>query len=129
MLIFLFCEPSHHIHERCMTMDIAIYKMQLLIPTLTEGIFRSVLDVALRHGWELKQLDVQNAFLHGTIDEDIYMHQPPGFVDKNHPHYVCKLEKALYRLKQAPRAWNSRFSQYVTSLGFISTKSDAFLFV
>lgn len=110
-------------------MDIAIYKMQLLIPTLTEGIFRSVLDVALRHGWELKQLDVQNAFLHGTIDEDIYMHQPPGFVDKNHPHYVCKLEKALYRLKQAPRAWNSRFSQYVTSLGFISTKSDAFLFV
>lgn len=57
------------------------------------------------------------------------MHQPPGFVDKKHPHYVCKLEKALYGLKQAPRAWNARFSSFLTRLGFVTTKSDASLFV
>ena len=57
------------------------------------------------------------------------MHQPPDFVDKEKPHYVCKLNKALYRLKQAPRAWNARFSQFLLRLGFVTTKSDASLFV
>lgn len=57
------------------------------------------------------------------------MHQPPGFVDKKYPHYVCKLEKALYGLKQAPRAWNARISQSLKRLGFVTTKSDASLFV
>lgn len=90
---------------------------------------RSVLDIALNKGWDIRQLDVQNAFLHGTITEDIYMHQPPGFVDKKYPHYVCKLEKALYGLKQVPRPWNARFSQLLIKLGFVTTKSDASLFV
>lgn len=75
------------------------------------------------------QLDVKNAFLDGTISEDIYMHQPPGFVDKNHPHHVCKLEKALYGLKQAPRAWNARFSNYLFHLGFKANKCDLSLYV
>lgn len=57
------------------------------------------------------------------------MHQPPGFVDKTKPHYVCKLEKALYGLKQAPRAWNARISQFLHKLGFVTSKSDASLFV
>lgn len=88
-----------------------------------------MLDIALNHGWNIRQLDVQNAFLHGTITEDIYMHQPPGFVDKQFLHHVCKLEKALYGLKQAPRAWNARFSKSLINLGFITIKSDASLFV
>lgn len=74
-------------------------------------------------------MDVKNAFLHDTITEDIYMHQPPGFVSKEFPHYVCNLKKALYGLKQAPRAWNARFSQSLLRLGFVTTKSDASLFV
>lgn len=57
------------------------------------------------------------------------MHQPPGFVDKENPHHVCKLDKALYGLKQAPRTWNARFSQYLKQLGFVTTRSDASLFV
>ena len=59
----------------------------------------------------------------------IYMHQPLGFVDKQHPSYVCKHEKALYSLKQAPRAWNACFSSYLTRLGFITSRCDPSLFV
>lgn len=57
------------------------------------------------------------------------MHQPPGFVDKANPHHVCKLNKALYWLKQAPCAWNAWFASYLTSLGFVSSKCDPSLFV
>lgn len=98
-------------------------------PVVKPATIRMVLNIALSRGWNLQQLDVKNAFLHGTISETIYMHQPPGFVDKTKPHHVCKLNKALYGLKQAPRAWNARFGQYITRLGFVASKTDASLFV
>jgi hypothetical protein len=62
-----------------------------------------VLSIAVSRGWSLRQLDVQNAFLHGVLEEDVYMRQPPRFEAKEKPHFVCKLDKALYGLKQAPR--------------------------
>lgn len=57
------------------------------------------------------------------------MNQPPGFVNSQYPNHVCKLRKALYGLKQAPRAWNSRFANFVTSMGFRCSNSDASLFI
>ena len=63
-----------------------------------------VLSMALSYGWHIHQLDVKNAFLHGKIDQDIFMVQPQGFMDSQHPNYVCKLNRALYGLRQAPRA-------------------------
>jgi hypothetical protein len=86
------------------------------------------LSIAVSRGWSLRQLDVQNAFLHGLLEEEVYMRQPPGFEDKNKPHYVCKLDKALYGLKQAPRAWYSRLSQRLLELGFVPSKGDTSLF-
>jgi len=65
---------------------------------------RIVFSLALHYQWSLRQLDVSNAFLHGDVDEDIYMTQPPSYVDSTFPHHVCKLTKSLYGLKQAPRA-------------------------
>jgi hypothetical protein len=64
-----------------------------------------VLTVAVMQGWILRQMDVNNAFLHGQLTETVYMSQPPGFKDQMNPHHVCKLRKVIYGLKQAPRAW------------------------
>ncbi|GKC34909.1 ribonuclease H-like domain-containing protein [Tanacetum coccineum] len=64
------------------------------------------------------QFDVNNAFLHGDLTETVYMHQPSGFQDSQHPAYVCLLQQSLYGLKQAPRAWFQRFASYITRVGF-----------
>jgi histone deacetylase 1/2 len=66
---------------------------------------RAILSIVVSKGWSLRQLDVQNAFLHGVLEEEVYIKQPPGYEDKTRPGYVCKLDKALYGVKQAPRAW------------------------
>jgi hypothetical protein len=78
-------------------------------------------------GWNLRQLDVSNAFLHGHLEENVYM-KHPGYEDKAFPRYVCKLDKALYGLKQAPRAWYSRLSIKLQGLGFKASKADTSLF-
>ncbi|KAM1804716.1 hypothetical protein ACFX12_030549 [Malus domestica] len=88
-----------------------------------------MLSLAATKGWKLTQLDVKNAFLHGFLDEEVYMSQPQGFIDKDHPDFVCKLERSLYGLKQAPRAWNERFSRFLLSLGFKSPYIDPSLYV
>lgn len=74
-------------------------------------------------------LDVNNAFLNGTIAEDIYMAQPYGFVHPEHPTHVCKLHKALYGLKQAPRAWYQALRVILIDYGFSNAKFDTTLFV
>ena len=74
-------------------------------PVIRRASVLLVLSLATSYNWTLRQLDVNNAFLQGSLDEVVYMEQPPGFVDKDRPHYVCRLNKAIYGVKQAPRAW------------------------
>ncbi|KAM1777797.1 hypothetical protein ACFX11_044412 [Malus domestica] len=90
---------------------------------------RLMLSLAATKGWRLKQLDVKNAFLHGFLDEEVYMCQPQGFFDSDHPKFVCKLDRSLYGLKQAPRAWNERFTRFLLTLGFKSSYADPSLYV
>jgi hypothetical protein len=85
--------------------------------------------MALTHGWHLRQLDIQNAFLHGVLEEEVFMRQPPGFEDLTQPGYLCRLDKALYGLKQAPRAWHARLSSVLGGLGFSASTADTFLFI
>ncbi|KAM1701493.1 hypothetical protein ACFXTN_024755 [Malus domestica] len=98
-------------------------------PVVRHTTVRLVLSLAAMKGWELRQLDVKNAFLHGELQEEVFMKQPQGFQDPQHPNHVCKLLKSLYGLKQAPRAWNAKFTSYLPSLDFQSSHSDPSLFV
>nr|AID60162.1 copia-like LTR-retrotransposon [Brassica napus] len=103
--------------------------LETFSPVVRTATIRIVLSVAISKGWNLKQLDVTNAFLHGDLKEPVYMSQPQGFVDKERPDYVCKLTKALYGLKQAPRAWFDTFSGFLIQQGFVCNKSDPSLFI
>jgi hypothetical protein len=67
--------------------------------------------------------------LRGVLEEDVFMHQPPWYVDSSKPDHVCKLDKTLYGLKQAPRAWYSRLSNKLKALGFKASKADTSLFI
>ncbi|RVW87716.1 Retrovirus-related Pol polyprotein from transposon TNT 1-94 [Vitis vinifera] len=98
-------------------------------PVVKPTTIRIVLTIALNLQWKVRQLDVNNAFLNGDLHEDIFMHQPQGFIDPVNPNYVCKLNKSLYGLKQAPRAWFEKLHQALGILGFSSTKSDQSLFI
>ncbi|KAK1698636.1 hypothetical protein QYE76_015333 [Lolium multiflorum] len=95
-------------------------------PVVKAATIRLVLSLAVSRGWHLRQLDVKNAFLHGVLEEEVYMRQPPGY--EGRPGLVCKLDKALYCLKQAPRAWYYRLSSKLQSLGFSASKADTSLF-
>lgn len=97
-----------------------------MVRTLT---IRIVLAVATSLDWNITQLDVKNAFLHGDLHEPVYMVQPPGFEDHTIPHHVCSLKKALYGLKQALRAWFDKFSHFLIEYGFVCSKADPSLFV
>jgi hypothetical protein len=98
-------------------------------PVVKPATVRTVLTLAHSQDWPIHQLDVKNAFLHGTLSETVYCSQPSGFPDSALPDHVCKLNKSLYGLKQAPRAWYSRFATHLSSLGFTEAKSDTSLFI
>src|ERR1700735_42787 len=79
--------------------------------------------------WEIHQMDIKSVFLHGDLDEEIYMEQPQGFIVAGSEHLVCRLQKALYGLKQASQAWNLQFHGVLEELGFTCTYSDAGVYV
>jgi hypothetical protein len=82
-----------------------------------------VLALAASHKWEVHQMDVKSAFLHGDLKEEIYMEQPPGYV-QNDSSLVCRLKKSLYGLKQAPRAWYAKMDSFLIATGFSRCHSD-----
>ena len=80
-------------------------------------------------GFKLFQMDVKSAFLNGIINEEVYVEQPPGFEDHQHPNHVYKLKKALYGLKKAPRQWYERLSNFLLSNGYERGMIDKTLFI
>ena len=79
---------------------------------------RLLLALATAKDWRVHHLDVKSAFLNGDLAETVFIRQPPGFAIKGAEHRVLRLRKALYRLRQAPRAWNAKLDSTLGELGF-----------
>jgi len=79
---------------------------------------RLIIAIVASKGWSLQQMDVKNAFLHGDLQEEIYMTPPPGFFSTTSTN-ICKLKRSLYGLKQAPHAWFDKFRSTLLGFSFI----------
>ena len=91
---------------------------EVFAPVARHDTIRLVIALAAQHSWPIFQLDVKSAFLHGDLQEQVFIDQPPGYVKLGSENKVYKLKKALYGLKQAPRAWYSRIDAYFCKEGF-----------
>lgn len=98
-------------------------------PVTKPATMRIILSLALSQGWRLRQLDVNYAFLNGTLQEDVYMLPPPGFVNSQFPNYVCKLKKRIYGLKQANREWYKELKSFLENAGFRNFIYDSSFFI
>ena len=85
---------------------------------------RLLLAVAAQFKWQVHHMDVKTAFLNGELGEEVYVTQPPGFIDGKNSSKVLRLHKALYGLRQAPRAWNTKLHAVLVSLGFERSASE-----
>jgi hypothetical protein len=97
-------------------------------PVSTHSSRRVLLNLANAKGWKVHQVDIKTAFLNGSLEEEVYVTQPPCFSNGDSSR-VCELLKSVYGLKQAPRAWHKRLVEELTKFGFTACKSDSSLFV
>ncbi|GJV00763.1 putative ribonuclease H-like domain-containing protein [Tanacetum coccineum] len=102
---------------------------EVFAPVARIKAIRLFLAYASFMGFLVYQMDVKSAFLYGTIEEEVYVTQPPGFTDPDHPNKVYKVVKALYGLHQAPRAWYETLTNYLLGNGFKRGKIDQTLFI
>ncbi|GJT35873.1 putative ribonuclease H-like domain-containing protein [Tanacetum coccineum] len=102
---------------------------EVFAPVARIEAIRLFLAFASFMGFIVYQMDVKSAFLYGTIDEEVYVSQPPGFVDPDHPKKVYKVVKALYGLHQAPRAWYATLSTFLEQHGYRRGTIDKTLFI
>lgn len=102
---------------------------EVFAPVARWDTIRTILALAAIKGWNVFQLDVKSAFLHGELSEVVYVDQPQGYQKKGEEHKVYKLKKALYGLRQAPRAWYSKIEGYFLNEGFDKCTSEHTLFV
>jgi hypothetical protein len=89
---------------------------------------RTIIALAAKMKWKLHQMDVNTTFLNGVIEEEVYIEKPQGFEVENMKSHVCRLKKALYGLKKAPRAWYGQIDSFLMSLGFTKSKEDSNLY-
>lgn len=92
---------------------------EIFAPVTRLETVRLLLALAAKNSWEVHHLDVKTAFLNGDIKEEVYVTQPEGFIKEGQENLVYRLTKALYGLRQAPRAWYAKLNSCLESLGFM----------
>lgn len=97
-------------------------------PVVKPATIKTIISLSISKGWLLHRIDINNAFLNGELQEEVYMSQPPGFVQGD-GSLVCKLHKAIYGLKQAPRSWFTKLHNTLLAMGFHSARTDCSLFI
>src|SRR4051812_3388828 len=97
-------------------------------PVAKMSTVRMLVSCEANFDWPLHQLDVKNAFLHGDLQEEVYMEMPPGFGSKQTAGKVCRLKNSLYGLKQSPRAWFDRFRRAMCKVGYKQSIGDHTMF-
>ncbi|KAL0287793.1 UNVERIFIED_CONTAM: Retrovirus-related Pol polyprotein from transposon TNT 1-94 [Sesamum angustifolium] len=102
---------------------------EVFAPVARHDTIRLVIALAAQNSWPIFQLDVKSAFLHGELQEKVFIKQPPGYVKLECENMVYRLKKALYGLKQAPRTWYSRIETYFLREGFQKCLYEHTLFV
>lgn len=98
-------------------------------PVVRYSSIQALLAFAVQNDMMVHQMDAITAFLNGTLDEEIYMEQPPGYVKEGQEHLVCKLKRSLYGLKQSPRCWSTVFRDHMESTGFKQSTADPCVFI
>ena len=98
-------------------------------PVVKHSSIRTLLSIVAMRDYELEQLDVKTAFLHGELEEDIYMNQSEGFIIPEKENLICRLKKYLYGLKQSPRQWYKRFDSFMLSHGFKRSDYDSCVYL
>jgi Reverse transcriptase (RNA-dependent DNA polymerase) len=98
-------------------------------PVAKMNTVRTLISCAVNFGWNMHQLDVKNAFLHGDLKEEVYMELPPGFDNEQVAGKVCRLKRSLYGLKQSPRAWFDRFSKIMIKEDYLQSNADHTMFI
>ena len=98
-------------------------------PVVRMESLRTLMSLSTQRGLELHHVDVHTAFLNGTLQEEVYMKQPPGYEKEGEEHLVCRLSKSIYGLKQSSRCWNMALDAHLKSVGFSQLKSDPCIYV
>jgi hypothetical protein len=98
-------------------------------PVVRYDSLRSILALAASRDLHLLQIDVQTAFLYGEIDQELFIHQPEGYVTEDSENYVCRLNKGLYGLKQASRLWNKKIHRSLVNLLFTQSEADPCVYI
>jgi hypothetical protein len=87
-------------------------------------IVRAIIALAIIKGWCLHQMDVNNVFFHGDLQEEVYMKQPPSYVDQTHLNLICRSKKILYGLKQTLKACSNKIGRYFVKSGFQTSNAN-----
>ena len=102
---------------------------QTFSPVARYSSIRALLAFAVQNNMIIHQMDVVTAFLNGTLDEEIYLEQPPGYIMEGKENLFCELKQSLYGLKQSSRCWNTVFKQHLESINFKQCTANPCVFI